>query len=48
MADFSDKKDSPSLPQVIEQTKENLQENGLKLEEVLVDQIQQWFSISKF
>jgi hypothetical protein len=37
MADYSDKKDSSSLPQVIEQTKDNLQENGLKLEEVLAD-----------
>lgn len=37
MADFSDKKDSSSLPQVIKQTKENLEENGLKLEEVLAD-----------
>ena len=37
MADFSDKKDSSSLPQVIKQTKENLEENGLKLEEVIAD-----------
>jgi transposase len=37
MADFSDKKDSSSLPQVIKQTKENLEENGLRLEEVLAD-----------
>lgn len=37
MADFSDKKDSSSLPQVIKQTKENLEENGLLLQEVLAD-----------
>lgn len=37
MADFSDKKDSSSLPQVINQTKENLEENGLTLKEVLAD-----------
>jgi transposase len=37
MADYSDKKDSSSLPQVIQQTKENLEANGLKLEEVLAD-----------
>ena len=37
MADFSDKKDSSSLPQVIKQTKENLEANGLLLEEVLAD-----------
>jgi hypothetical protein len=30
-------KDSSSLPQVIKQTKENLEENGLTLEEVLAD-----------
>lgn len=37
MADFSDKKDSSSLPEVIKQTKENLNENGLNLDEVLAD-----------
>jgi hypothetical protein len=37
MADFSDRKDSSSLPAVIKQTKENLEENGLKFEEVLAD-----------
>lgn len=37
MADYSDKKDSSSLPEVIKQTKENLDENGLLLEEVLAD-----------
>lgn len=37
MADFSDKKDSSSLPTVIKQTQENLQENGLRIEEVLAD-----------
>jgi IS5 family transposase len=37
MADYSDKKDSSSLPQVIKQTKENLEANGLLLEEVLAD-----------
>ena len=37
MADFSDKRDSQSLSQAIEQTKENLKENNLQLEEVLAD-----------
>jgi transposase len=37
MADYSDKRDSQSLEQVINQTKENLAENGLLLEEVLAD-----------
>jgi hypothetical protein len=37
MADFSDKRDSDSLPAVISQTKENLEENGLQLQEVLAD-----------
>lgn len=37
MADYSDKRDSQSLSQAIEQTKENLQENDLKLEEILAD-----------
>ena len=37
MADFSSKKDSQSLAEVIGQTIENLAENNLKLEEVLAD-----------
>ena len=37
MADYSDKRDSQSLPQAIEQTKRNLAENNLELEEVLAD-----------
>jgi transposase len=37
MADFSDRRDSQSLPQAVEQTAENLLENGLKLEELLAD-----------
>ncbi len=37
MADFSDKRDSQSLPQAIEQTRENLEENDLHLEEILAD-----------
>jgi hypothetical protein len=37
MADFSDKRDAQSLPKAIGQTKENLQENGLILSEVLAD-----------
>jgi len=37
MADFSDKRDSQSLPEVIKQTKENLEENNLIIEEVLAD-----------
>jgi transposase len=37
MADFSDKRDSQSLPQAIQQTKHNLEENDLRLEEVLAD-----------
>lgn len=37
MADFSDRKDSSSMPEVIKQTKENLEENGLKIEEALAD-----------
>ena len=36
-ADYSDKKDSQSLPAVIAQAKTNLEENGLQLEEVLAD-----------
>lgn len=37
MADYSDKKDSSSLPKVIQQTKENLEASGLQFEEVLAD-----------
>jgi transposase len=37
MADFSDKRDSQSLAAAVEQTKENLENNNLKLEEVLAD-----------
>ncbi len=37
MADYSDKRDSQSLAQAIEQTKENLIEHNLQLEEVLAD-----------
>lgn len=37
MADFSDKRDSQSLAQAIEQSKENLKEHNLHLEEVLAD-----------
>src|SRR5665213_588951 len=37
MADFSDKRDSQSLPKAIEQTKNNLEENNLHLDEILAD-----------
>ena len=37
MADFSDKRDSQSLAEAINQTKENLAENELQLEEILAD-----------
>lgn len=37
MADFSDKRDSQSLAQAVEQTKENLLSNDLILQEVLAD-----------
>lgn len=37
MADFADKKDSQSLSQAIDQTQNNLNEFGLKIEEVLAD-----------
>ena len=37
MADFSDNRDSQSLPRAIEETKKNLEENDLKLEEILAD-----------
>jgi hypothetical protein len=36
-ADFSDKRDSQSLATIIEQTKENLSENGIHIDEVLAD-----------
>ena len=36
-ADYSDKRDSQSLPAVLEQTKNNLQETGLEIEEILAD-----------
>jgi len=37
LADYSDKRDSQSLKQVVEQTRENLIENNLQLEEILAD-----------
>ena len=37
MADFADKKDSQSLPDVVEQTSKNLQAENIKVEEVLAD-----------
>lgn len=37
MADYSDKRDNQSLIQAVKQTKENLEQNDLKLEEVLAD-----------
>jgi transposase len=37
MADFSDNRDSQSLPRALEETKMNLAENELRLEEVLAD-----------
>lgn len=36
-ADYSDKRDSQSLQQVVKQTKNNLHKNGLQLEELLAD-----------
>ena len=36
-ADYSDKRDSQSLQAVIEQTKNNLEENGLEVKEILAD-----------
>ena len=36
-ADFSDKRDSQSLAAVLNQTQENLKQNGLQMEEVLAD-----------
>ena len=37
MADYSDKRDSQSMEQVIEQTKVNLKDNGIELDQVLMD-----------
>lgn len=37
MADYSDKRDNQSLIQAVKQTKENLEQNDLKLEEILAD-----------
>lgn len=37
LADFSDKRDSQSLPKAVEQTRENLKENNLELKEILGD-----------
>jgi len=37
MADYSDKRDNQSLIAAVKQTKENLEQNDLKLEEVLAD-----------
>ena len=37
MADFSDKRDSQSLPKAISQTIDNLKENGIKVQQVLAD-----------
>lgn len=37
LADFSDKRDSQSLPKAVEQTKANLKENNLELKEILGD-----------
>lgn len=37
MADYSDKRDSQSLPEVIRQTGKNLREAGLQLKEILAD-----------
>jgi transposase len=36
-ADFSDKRDSQSLPKVVDQTKKNLEDHGLEMEELLGD-----------
>jgi hypothetical protein len=36
-ADYSDKRDSQSLSSIVEQTKNNLEENGLRMEEMLAD-----------
>lgn len=37
LADFSDKRDSQSLPEAVKETQQNLSENNLQLEEVLAD-----------
>jgi len=37
MADFADKKDSQSLPAIVEQTRENLKSENISVEEVLAD-----------
>ena len=37
MADFADKRDSQCLPGILDQTIENLKQNGLEVEEVLAD-----------
>ena len=37
MADFSDKRDSQSLPEAVKQTRENLHENNLELLEIIAD-----------
>lgn len=37
MADYSDKKDSQSLAAIVKQTQQNLQESGLRMEELLAD-----------
>lgn len=37
MADFADKKDSQSLPDIVEQTRENLKSEHIEVEEVLAD-----------
>lgn len=37
MADFADKRDSQCLPSILDQTVENLKQNGLEVEEVLAD-----------
>ena len=37
MADFTDKKDSQSLPDIVEQTCENLQSENIAVEQVLAD-----------
>lgn len=37
MADYSDKRDSQSVPRIVKQTIENLQENDLAIEQMLMD-----------
>lgn len=36
-SDFADKRDSQCLEQIVELTEENLNENGIELEELLAD-----------